>query len=87
MIVCVCVCVLYAAVEMQLSQCTTPIRTDAMDMDNGIYYLTVCRKETQLSILTFPVNPGTKKNFLVAVFRMHVLVHVCTLPSRSPALL
>lgn len=26
---------------------------------NGIYYLTVCRKETQLSVLTFTDNPGT----------------------------
>lgn len=47
-----------AAVSMQLPR-HPPIRTDAMDMDNGIYYLTVRRKETQLSILTVPVNPST----------------------------
>lgn len=40
------------------------MRTDAMD--NGIYYLAVCRKETQLSIPTFlSVNLGSIKEFSV----------------------
>lgn len=67
---CFCICSLWMTacilwtVSMKFSWCT-PIRTDAMD--NGIYYLAFCRKETQLSILTFPLIQRIKEFSLILV--------------------
>lgn len=68
--VCFCICSLWMTtcilwtVSMKFPWCT-PIPTDAMD--NGIYYLAFCRKETQLSILTFPLIQRIKEFSLILV--------------------